>query len=143
MVGVQALVWTVRTMLDSLRFGVDRTYWYIWTPEPYDLLGMQLTNRSGAAAGLRVIDSWVAGGEWGGCSVDGLVNSCLVRKDGEVAELLWADFFGGEVDGFASGAEVCDALGSCTSVGADGVVAVTGDPVRVAPAREFEEVAQP
>ena len=139
-VGDQALVWTVRTMLDSLRFGLDRTYWYIWTPEPYDLLGMQLTNRSGAAAGLRVIDYWVAGGEWGGCSVDGLVNSCLVRKDGEAAELLWADFFGGEVDGFAPGAEVCDALGSCTSVGEDGVVAVTADPVRVAPAREFVEV---
>jgi len=140
MVGVQALVWTVRTMLDSLRFGVDRTYWYIWTPEPYDLLGMQLTNRSGAAAGLRVIDSWVAGGEWGGCSVDGLMNSCLVRKDGEVAELLWADFFGGEAGGFDPGAEACDALGSCSSVGEDGVVAVTGDPVRVAPAREFVEV---
>ena len=138
--GDQALLWTVRTYLDSLRFGVDRTYLYIWTPKPYDLLGMQVTNDSGAAAGLRVVESWVAGGEWGGCEVSGLVNSCLVRKDGEVAELLWADFAGGEVSGFSADASVCDALGSCSPVGADGVVAVTTDPVRVAPAREFVEV---
>jgi hypothetical protein len=138
--GDQALLWTVRTYLDSLRFGVDRTYLYIWTPQPYDLLGMQVTNDSGAAAGLRVVQTWVAGGEWGGCEVSGLVNSCLVRKDGEVAELLWADFAGGEVSGFDAGASVCDALGSCSVVGADGVVAVTDDPVRVVPAREFVEV---
>jgi hypothetical protein len=138
--GDQALLWTVRTMLDSLRFGVDRTYWYIWTPEPYELLGMQLTNRSRAAAGLRVVDSWVAGGEWGGCEVIGSVNSCLVRKDGEVAELLWTDFLSGEVSGFDAGAQVCDALGSCSLVGADGVVPATTDPVRVVPAREFVEV---
>jgi hypothetical protein len=138
--GDKALLWTVRTYLDSLRFGVDRTYLYIWTPKPYDLLGMQVTNDSGAAAGLRVVEDWVAGGEWGGCEVSGLVNSCLVRKDGEVAELVWADFAGGEVSGFSAGASVCDALGSCSPVGADGVVAVTTDPLRVAPAREFVEV---
>jgi hypothetical protein len=138
--GDKALLWTVRTYLDSLRFGVDRTYLYIWTPKPYDLLGMQVTNDSGAAAGLRVVQSWVSGGEWGGCEVTGLVNSCLVRKDGEVAELLWADFAGGEVSGFSSDASVCDALGSCSPVGADGVVAVTTDPLRVVPAREFVEV---
>ncbi len=138
--GDQALSWVVRTYLDSLRDGVARTYWYIWTPEPYDLLGLQMTNDSAGAAGLRVVSSWVAGGEWGGCEVSGLVNSCLVLKDGEVAELLWADFLGGEVSGFAAGARVCDALGVCSAVGDDGVVPVTVDPVRVMPAREFVEV---
>jgi len=89
---------------------------------------------------LRVVQTWVAGGEWGGCEVSGLVNSCLVRKDGEVAELLWADFAGGEVSGFDASASVCDAFGKCSPVGADGAVRVTTDPVRVAPAREFIEV---
>jgi hypothetical protein len=133
-------MWTVRTMLDSLRFGVDRTYWYIWTPKPYDLLGMQVTNDSGAAAGLSVVSSWLAGGEWGGCEIEGLVNTCLVRKDGEVAEVMWADFRSGEVSGFAASASLCDALGACAAVGADGAVPVTTDPVRVVPAREFVEV---
>jgi len=99
-----------------------------------------MTDDSAGAAGLRTVSSWVAGGEWGGCSVSGLVNSCLVRKDGVVSAVLWSDFLGGTVEGFAAGAEVCGALGSCTAVGEDGVVAVTGDPVRVVPAREFVEV---
>jgi len=66
-----------------------------------------------------------------------LLGTCT---DGEVAELLWADFAGGEVSGFSADASVCDALGSCSLVGADGVVSVTDDPVRVVPAREFVEV---
>ena len=139
-VGDEALSWVVRTYLDSLRDGVARTYWYIWTPEPYELLGLQMTNDSDGAAGLRVVSSWVAGGEWGGCSVSGLANACLVRKDGDVAELLWSEFGTGAVSGFAPGAEVCSVFGSCTAVGADGVVTVTSDPVRVVPAREFVEV---
>jgi hypothetical protein len=138
-VGDQATSWVVRTYLDSLRFGIDRTYWYIWTPEPYDLLGLQMTNGSAGAAGLRTVSSWVAGGEWGGCSVSGLVNSCLVRKDGVVSEVLWSDFLGGTVAGFAAGAEVCDFRNECSAL--DGPsVAVTSDPVRVTPAREFVEV---
>ena len=96
--------------------------------------------QSDGAAGLRVVSSWVAGGEWGGCSVSGLANACVVRKDGVVAELLWSEFGTGAVSGFAPGAEVCSVFGSCTAVGADGVVTVTSDPVRVVPAREFVEV---
>ncbi len=139
-VGDEALSWVVRTYLDSLRDGVARTYWYIWTEEPYDLLGLQMTNDSAGAAGLRVVSSWVAGGEWGGCSASGLANACLVRKDGVVAEVVWSEFGTGAVSGFSPGAEVCSVFGSCSVVGADGVVTVTSDPVRVVPAREFVEV---
>ena len=138
--GDQATSWVVRTYLDSLRDGVARTYWYIWTPEPYDLLGLQMTNDSAGAAGLRVVSSWVADGEWGGCSVSGLANACLVRKDGVVAEVLWSEFGTGEVSGFVVGAEVCSVFGECSVVGADGVVSVGVDAVRVTPAREFVEV---
>ena len=42
-------------------------------------------------------------GEWGGCEVSGLVNTCVVRKDGEVSELLWADFGQGQVSGLPEG----------------------------------------
>jgi hypothetical protein len=141
-VGDQATSWVVRTYLDSLRFGIARTYWYIWTPEPYDLLGLQMTNGSAGAAGLRTVSAWVGGGKWGGCTVSGLVNSCLVRKDGVVSEVLWSDFLGGTVAGFDSGAEVCDFRNECSAL--DGPsVAVTSDPVRVTPAREFVEVDNP
>ena len=139
-VGDQATSWVVRTYLDSMRFGVGRTYFYIWTPEPYELLGMQMTNDSGAAAGLRVVSDWLVGGEWGGCEVSGLVNTCVVRKDGEVSELLWADFGEGQVSGLPEGAEACTALGACQLVGEDESIVVDDVPVRVFPARDVVDV---
>ena len=129
----------MRTYLDSMRFGVGRTYFYIWTPGPYELLGMQMTNDSGAAAGLRVVSDWLVGGEWGGCEISGLVNTCVVRKDGEVSELLWADLGEGEVTGLPEGAEACSALGACQVVGEDGSIVVDDVPVRVFPARAVVE----
>ena len=89
---------------------------------------------------MRVVASWVADGEWGGCTVVGLANACVVRKDGVVSEVLWTDFGTGEVSGFDPGAEVCSVFGGCSAVGADGVVSVGVDAVRVTPAREFVEV---
>ena len=88
---------------------------------------------------MRTVSAWVAGGEWGGCEVSGLVNSCLVRKDGVVSEVLWSDFLEGTVAGFASGAEVCDFRNECSALDGSSV-SVTSDPVRVTPAREFVEV---
>jgi len=132
--GDTAVSWTVRTYLDSLKFDVSRTYWYIWTPQPYDLLGIQMTNRSAAAAGLRTVQDWLAGGEWGGCVVEGIVNSCLVRKGGVISEVLWSDAANGLIEGFAEGAQVCDARNDCTDV-SGGSLSVTSDPVRITPAR--------
>jgi hypothetical protein len=139
-VGDQATSWVVRTYLDSMRFGVGRTYFYIWTPEPYELLGMQMTNDSGAAAGLRVVSDWLVGGEWGGCEISGLVNTCVVRKDGEVSELLWAHLGEGQVTGLPEGAEACSALGVCQVIGEDGSIVVDDVPVRVFPGRDVVEV---
>ncbi len=89
--GAQARDWVVQTALDSLHLGIDRTYWYIWTPEPYPLLGMQLTNDSGAAKGLRVVDQWLVGSTWQGCVDDGTVTSCSLDKSGVSSVIAWAD----------------------------------------------------
>ena len=81
--------------------------------------------------------SGTVGGDWGGCEISGLVNTCVVRKDGQVSELLWADLGEGQVTGLPEGAEACSALSSCTVVGDDGAVTVGDVPIRVTPAREF------
>lgn len=88
--GARARDWVVQTTLDSLSLGISRTYWYIWTPEPYALLGMQLTNDSGAVEGLRVVDQWLVGGSSSGCTVDGAVTSCEVTKNGVPSVIVWS-----------------------------------------------------
>lgn len=39
--GQKAAGWVVRTYMDDLRYGLARSYWYIWTQKPYPLLGIQ------------------------------------------------------------------------------------------------------
>ena len=88
--GSKARDWVVETAMDSLHLGISRTYWYIWTAQPYPLLGMQLTNDSGAAAGLRVVDQWTLGADWQGCEETGTVVACHLIKKGVPAIIAWS-----------------------------------------------------
>lgn len=130
-VGSRARDWVVQTTMDSLALGISRTYWYIWTPEPYPLLGMQLTNTSGAVKGLRIVDQWLVGGELIGCSDDGAVATCDVAKNGVSSRIVWS------LDGPAAlappegFAEVCRTNNRCTPIA--GAIEVDETPVRLLP----------
>lgn len=88
--GAKARDWAVQTSFDSMHLGIARTYWYIWTPQPYSLLGMQLTNDSGAVKGLRVVEQWAVGSTWLGCTDDGSVVACELEKNGVPSVVAWA-----------------------------------------------------
>jgi hypothetical protein len=129
--GGKARDWVVQTTFDSLSLGIDRTYWYIWTPEPYALLGMQLTNDSGAVKGLRIVDQWIVGGSTPGCTDDAGLTQCPVEKDGVPSLIAWAD---DDEASFTPGPEftqVCSTSNECTAV--DGPVTIGETPVRLIP----------
>jgi len=130
--GERAIEWTVRTYLDSLKFDVSRTYWYIWTEQPYDLLGIQMTNRSAAVTGLQTVEAWLAGGEWGGCTTVDNLNRCYLRKNGETSEVLWTDVGNASVSDVPGGANICDVRNECTPA-TSAVLTVTTSPVRITP----------
>lgn len=129
-VDAKARDWVVRTALDSLRQGVARTYWYIWTPAPYALLGMQLTNDSGAVKGLRVVDQWVIGGTWGGCTTVDDAVTCEVTKNGVSSIIAWAPSGAGSIEPPAGFTQVCTTANECED--ASGTVELTATPVRLA-----------
>jgi len=130
-VGSRARDWVVETTMDSLALGIARTYWYIWTPEPYDLLGMQLTNSSGAVTGLRVVEQWLVGGELGVCTQTDGIATCAVTKNGVPAIIAWS------LDGPAAlppptgFTEVCRTNNECETV--EGVIELDETPVRLLP----------
>ena len=130
-VGSRARDWVVETTVDSLYLGISRTYWYIWTPEPYPLLGMQLTDTSGAVKGLRIVDQWLVGGDLGSCTDDGSVATCEVLKNGVPSVIAWS------LDGPAAlvapegFTEICRTNNTCVPV--EGVIELTGTPVRLLP----------
>lgn len=88
--GAEARDWVVQTSLDSLHLGIARTYWYVWTPRGNPLLGMQLTNDSGAVSGLRIVDQWTVGSTWLGCADDGFVVACSLERKGLASLIAWA-----------------------------------------------------
>jgi GH35 family endo-1,4-beta-xylanase len=132
--GQQAKDWTVRTYLDSFKYDIDRTYWYIWTPDPYDLLGIQMTNQSAAAGALRTVADWLVDAEWGGCIQEGSMNSCAVRKNGVVSELLWTDQGEVTIADVRLGSEICDTNNDC-QLAQESELTVTTAPLRLSPLR--------
>lgn len=129
--GAKARDWVVQTMFDSLAAGIARTYWYIWTPQAYPLLGLQLTNDSGGAVGLRVFKQWAVGAKTTGCTTDGSIVQCPFDRDGAASIVAWAQ--DGEQlltapDGFT---QVCTTANRCTAI--DGPVALRATPVRLVP----------
>ena len=129
--GARARDWVVQTTVDSLALGISRTYWYIWTPEPYPLLGMQLTNDSGAVKGLRVVDQWLVGGTTTGCTDAAGVTSCAVEKNGVPSIIAWADDQSAQFEAPEGFTEVCTTANRCTPI--SGPLEVTETPVRLLP----------
>ena len=129
--GAKARDWVVQTMFDSLASGVSRTYWYIWTPQPYPLLGLQLTNDSGGAAGLRVYRQWAVGATTTGCTDDGTVTQCPFDRKGVSSLVAWADAGTTTFTPPAGLTQVCTTANDCTEI--DGTVELGATPVRLVP----------
>ena len=129
--GSRARDWVVQTTMDSLALGISRTYWYIWTPEPYPLLGMQLTNDSGAVAGLRIVDQWLVDGELGACAQSAGVTVCDVMKNDVPSAIAWSDAGPTSFTAPEGFTEYCDTSNTCTPI--TGAIDVDDTPVRLLP----------
>ncbi|MDO8309587.1 MAG: hypothetical protein Q7V58_14685 [Actinomycetota bacterium] len=129
--GAEARDWVVQTSLDSLHLGIARTYWYIWTPEPYALLGMQLTNDSGAVSGLRIVDQWTVGSTWQGCVDDGATVACSLERKGVSSVIAWAKDEAASYTPPAGLSQACTTDNACAAVA--GAYALGETPVRFLP----------
>ncbi len=119
-----------RTYLDSLRFGIARTYWYAWTPE-YRLLGIQMWNGYLATRAYARVREWVIDSTFHGCSTTGVLVLCNLDRAGKRFYVAYTD------DG--SAASLSTPAGMTVYQGMDGVtvaagtqVAVSGTPVLIA-----------
>ena len=119
-----------RTYLDSLRYGIARSYWYAWTPE-YRLLGIQMWSGLPRQPCLRATTrQWLVGSTFSGCSTSGVVVQCNFDRGGVPFFVAYTD------DGSAgsvptpAGRTIITALDGSTSP-VSGAVAVSGTPVRI------------
>ena len=129
--GAKAAGWIVRTYIDDLRYDVARSYWYIWTQKPYDLLGIQAYPGSDGEQGFFALQNWVFGATFDGCTENGDAVTCNFSKDGESWIVAWAQK--GEVPFTAPAGTklVCDPLANCQESQEGAAITLTEVPLRV------------
>lgn len=129
--GARAAGFVVRTYIDDLRLEVDRSYWYIWTLKPYDLLGVQAYSGSDGEQGFFAVNDWVTGATFGGCTEADNTVVCDFSRDGTSWLVAWAQA-GEAVYAMPENAQlICDPLASCTEAPVSGATTLTEVPVRI------------
>ncbi len=126
-----------QSFIQSVQYGIDSTYWYLWSGSDYDLLGGQLNPGTPAAKqGWRTTYSWLVGSRMQRCGTagpSGSVQVCQVTgADGQNYSLLWTTTSAtAKVDATGLGSTLCRLDGSCAAVGSATSVDVTESPIRI------------
>lgn len=118
-----------RTYLDSLRFGIERSYWYAWTPS-YHLLGIQMYDGFVAATAYKAVAEWLVGSTFFGCTTAGVTVDCSFTRDGKPFHVYYTDDGSSAVVSPPAGATSVRYLVAPAQPVA-GPVAVSGEPVLV------------
>jgi GH35 family endo-1,4-beta-xylanase len=129
--GVKAAGWVVRTYIDDLRYNVGRSYWYIWTQKPYDLLGIQAYPGSDAEQGFFALENWVFGQKFDGCTEDGAAVLCNFSRDGQKSVVAWAQTGQAAYTAPAGAQLVCDPLANCQETTPGSAITLTEVPIRI------------
>ncbi len=129
--GAKAAGFIVRTYIDDLRYGVNRSYWYIWTQTPKEWLGIQAFPGSEAEQGFFALDNWVTGSSFDGCTEDGNAVTCNFSKAGAQWIVAWAETGTAQYTAPEGTQLVCDPLANCTETAAGTGITLTEVPVRV------------
>ena len=130
--GANAAGWIVRTYIDDLRYGVDRSYWYIWTQKPYDLLGIQAYPGSDGEQGFFALDSWVIGASFDGCDEASGAVTCTFTRNGQTSIVAWAQTGTAQYTAPEGAVIVCDPLANCTSTEPGAAITLTEVPIQIA-----------
>lgn len=119
-----------RTYVDSLRFGIARTYWYAWTPE-YRLLGIQMWNGYTATRAYARVREWMIDSTFHGCSTTGVVVLCNFDRSGSPFFVAYTDDDSATAVTTPVGMTVYQGMDGVTS-GAGPSVPISGSPVLIA-----------
>ena len=125
-----------QSFIQSVQYGIDSTYWYLWTGSDYDLLGGQLNPGTPAAKqGWSTTYSWLVGSRMQRCGTAGaagVVQVCqLTGADGRNYSLLWSTGAAAKVDASGLGPTLCRLDGGCAALTTPTSVDVTESPIRI------------
>lgn len=106
--------WVTRTFLDSIRLGLDSTYWFAWTPKYYGQLGIQLNpGTPDTIRAWQTFYDWVVGATYLGCTEPAGGVLCEFSRDRKSFWIGYADR-ATVVDTPSGVTQACEIRGRCT-----------------------------
>ncbi len=133
----QALI--ARTYIDSARYDIDATYWFVWTRGEDTKYGIQMNPTSTVeATAWRTTYSWLVGSRFQRCFQTSLgVTVCQFSKGGQNFSIVWFGDMGGTPistpSGYFSqlGSRGCDLNGTCVPLTSSSIISVGPAPLRI------------
>lgn len=126
----------IRSYVDSVRYGVSSTFWFLWTTGYYDKLGIQLnpTTTLNSVAWTQAW-RWLVGSRLQRCSefsttdTTGTVTACqFTASNGQNHTVMWTERGKqARVQVTGLGSQSCDAWGECQQI--SGSIVVTDVPL--------------
>ncbi len=129
--GDSAAGFVVRTYIDDLRLGIDRSYWYIWSLQPLPFLGIQAFAGSPSEQGFFALDNWVTGATFNGCTEENNSVICDFSRDGTAWIVAWAQEGEAPYTTPDNSQLICDPLANCREAGPNSEITLTEVPIRV------------
>jgi hypothetical protein len=82
-----------QSFIQSMQYGVSSLFWFLWTIEDYDKLGIQLNPMSTETrVAWTTSFNWLVGSTMTRCTRNQQLHACQIRTaDGRNATLLWTD----------------------------------------------------
>ena len=114
-----------RTFIDSVRYGIDYVFWFLWTPAYYNKLGVQLNSTTGVENRAWAITyDWLVGSRMQRCSDASpesdrsiIVTECqLTKGDGQLITLAWTNGKPAVIDTTGLGTVVQDLTGAGATI---------------------------
>jgi hypothetical protein len=114
-----------RTFIDSVRYGIDYVFWFLWTPAYYNKLGVQLNSTTGVENRAWAITfDWLVGSRMQRCSDASpesdrsiIVTECqLTKGDGQLITLAWTNGKSAVIDTTGLGTVVQDLTGAGATI---------------------------
>ncbi len=119
--------WLGQAYLDSLRLGVDRTYWYAWQDESF--LGITTYPGTAPTAALADVQAWTVGATWLGCNTSGTVVRCKVQRGNRIQMIAWTTSGSTQIEVPRGTDTTCPASKSCYPSAPGTMIQLTGLPV--------------
>ncbi|MGB4325406.1 MAG: hypothetical protein WBJ33_09125 [Candidatus Nanopelagicales bacterium] len=129
--GANAAGFVVRTYIDDLRYNIDRSYWYIWSLRPIEILGIQAFAGSDSEQGFFALDNWVVGASFDGCATEGDAVICDFSSTDSKWIVAWAEKGEAVYTTPENSQLVCDPLQNCQEAGPNSTITLTTIPVRI------------